>query len=309
MKFCKKIFAALLAVMFLAFEPLTVSAADDLEANKAAAVFAKSESTEDFIASLPVTKSKYKSSQRPILIGGAMYSEIGVLVRALKNPTVYKRLNYDYIVGTYKNYPVIISHTEISCSNAAATTAIALLEFNPVAVINQGTCGGYIEELNLEDIVIGERYVNTGTIKTDYQPAGAGIDMTQQVLFGDYVYNRASGKFENCTELFADPTLLKLAESISGFRTMKGTIGTTMGWNSNIDYINFLHEKYSVICEEMETNSAAGICSGSGVPFIGVRVISNNISNASPYQPQTAEVSQKFALALAEKYIHEVLKK
>jgi len=277
----------------------------ELEEEKASAIFAKD--TEEFIASLPVSKSKYDSRQRPILIGGAMNSEIGVLVRALKNPVIYKQLNYIYIAGTYKDYPVVISRTEEFQTNAAATTALALVNFNPVAVINQGTSGGYISTLKPGDIIIGERSINTSAIKTEYRAKGAGIDFTQQLLLGDRVYNKDADKFEFCKEMTADSTLLKLAENISDFNVVKGTIGTADGWNNQIDYINFLNEKYGVVCEEMETNAVANICYNSGVPFIGIRVISNNITNDSTFQPQSAEVAQKFVLALVEKYIQEVL--
>lgn len=298
----KKFLAAMLAIMFTT---LPVSA--ELEEEKASAIFAKD--TEKFIASLPVSQSKYNSRQQPILIGGAMNSEIGVLVRALKNPVLYRQLNYIYIAGTYKNYPVVISRTEEFLPNAAATTALALANFNPVAVINQGTSGGYTSTLKPGDIVIGKRSINTSAIKTEYRAAGAGIDFTQQLLLGDRVYNKVSGKFESRNEMTADPTLLKLAEKISGFNAVTGTIGTADSWNNQIDYINFLNERYGVVCEEMETNAVADICYNSGVPFIGIRVISNNIVNGSAFQAESAEVAQHFVLALAEKYIQEVLTK
>lgn len=59
----------------------------------------------------------------------------------------------------------------------------------------------------------------------------------------------------------------------------------------------------------METNCAAQICYSSNIPFIGVRVISDNIINGEEYNPNVADISQKFALAMAEKYINDVLNK
>lgn len=301
----KKFFALVLAAMFLAFTPAPTFA--ESEENRISAEFAVD--TEKFIDSLPVAKGKYKSRQRPILIGGAMNSEIGLLVRALKNPVVYRHLNYVYIAGTYKDYPVVISRTEEFISNAAASTALALTNFNPVAVINQGTSGGYLDTLKIGDIVIGSSTVNTSAIRTAYQPAGAGIDFTQQEMLGAYAYDKNVGKFRKYSEFNADATLLKLAESIYGFDSVTGVIGTSNGWNSNIDYINFLHERYGAVCEEMEAFSIAQICHNSGVPFIVIRTISNNITNGLAYQPQSAESAERFVLILTEKYIRDVLKK
>ena len=300
----KKFVALAVSALFLNFAPVQVSA--EIVEDKIAAEFAVD--TEKFIDSLPVAKGKYKSRQRPILIQGAMNSEIGILVRALKNPVVYRHLNYVYIAGTYKNYPVVISRTEEVIPNAAASTALALTNFNPVAVINQGTAGGYLDTLDIGDIVICSSSVNTSAIKLVYQPAGAGIDITQQEMLGSYAYDKKAGKFREYDEFYADPTLLKLAESIDGFDSMTGVIATTSGWVSNVDYINFLHEKYGAVCEEMETFSVAQICHGSGVPFIGIRTISNNITNGSTYTPGAADSAQKFVLILTEKYIRNVLK-
>lgn len=301
----KKFIALAVSALFITFVPVRVSA--EFEEDILAAGFAAED--EKFIASLPAAKGKYKSRQRPLLIQGAMNSEIGLWVRALKNPVVYRHLNYVYVAGTYKNYPVVISRTEEVIPNAAASTALALTNFNPIAVINQGTAGGYLDTLELGDIVICSSSVNISAIKLPYQPAGAGIDITQQEMLGSYAYDKNTGKFQEYDEFTADPTLLKLAENIYGFYSMTGVIATTNGWNSNIDYMNFLHEKYGAVCEEMETFSVAQICHGAGVPFIGIRTISNNITNGSAYQPQSAEYAQRFTMILAENYIRNVLKK
>lgn len=301
----KSVALAVVSALFITFVPVRVSA--EFEEDILAVEFAAED--EKFIASLPAAKGKYKSRQRPLLIQGAMNSEIGLWVRALKNPVVYRHLNYVYIAGTYKNYPVVVSRTEEFIPNAAASTALALTNFNPVAVINQGTAGGYVETLVLGDIVIGARSINMSALRTTYQPKGTGIDVTQSELLGSFAYDKDLGKFRIYEDFSADPTLLRLAEKISGFNALTGTIGTSDGWNSSVDYMGFLNEKYGVVCEEMETASAAQICHGSGVPFIGIRVISNNITNGSAYQPQSAEYAQRFTMILAENYIRNVLKK
>ena len=41
-----------------------------------------------------------------------MNVEIDNFVRSLKNPVTYRILNYVYVAGTYKNYPVIIARKE-----------------------------------------------------------------------------------------------------------------------------------------------------------------------------------------------------
>ena len=270
-------------------------------------------SIEKFYASLPKAKGEYKSRQRPIMIQGAMNTETEVLIRALKNPVAYRELNYLFVAGTYKNYPVVIVRTEQGVANAAASTALAIKKFNPIAVINQGTSGGHDSSLKVGDIVIGERSIDSSAIKTGYSPAGAGAQLTAQEMRGTYSYDEAKKIFVPYKEYSADTTLFNIAFAVANaheeFNTVTGVIATTNTWLNNIDYINFLHETYGSTCEEMETNSAAQICYTAGVPFIGIRVISNNILTESPYEAESATICQDFVLLVVDDYIRDVLKK
>ncbi|MBR3050220.1 MAG: 5'-methylthioadenosine/S-adenosylhomocysteine nucleosidase [Selenomonadaceae bacterium] len=268
---------------------------------------------EKFYATLPQAKGEYKSRVRPILIEGAMNTETEILIRALKNPVVYRELNYLFVAGTYKNYPVVIVRTEIGMANAAASTALAIKKFNPIAVINQGTAGGHDSALKIGDIVIGEKSFDHTAFRSAYSAAGEGIDLTKQENIGTYAYDKASGKFQAYTEYFADPTLLNVAKKVAAanknFNVVSGVIGTGNTWLECVDYINFLHEKYGSSCEEMEANVAAQICQNAGLPFISIRVLSDNVTNDNRYVPEAAKVCQDFVLLVVEDYIRDVLKK
>lgn len=271
------------------------------------------ETSEKILNSIPAAKGKYKIRQRPILIQGAMDIETATLVSALKNPVAYRHLNYLYIAGTYKNYPVVIAKTEIGIANAAASTALAINYFNPVAVINQGTAGGHIPSLQGNDIVICERSINLACYRTEYQPQGAGMKIENQEMRGTYALNKTTGKFQLYKEYFPDAKLLEVAKNVADshreFNCTVGTIGTADTWLNGIDYINFLHEKYGEICEEMENNSVAQICQNADIPFVGIRVISNNITNGAEFDPNSAVTCQNFVLLVVEKYIDTILKK
>lgn len=266
---------------------------------------------EKFYATLPQAKGTYKSRKRPIVIEGAMNTETEVLIRALKNPVVYREMNYMFVAGTYKDYPVVVVRTEIGVANAAASTALAIKKFNPCAVINQGTAGGHDPALKIGDIVIGERSFDNSAYRSAYSAAGAGIDLTKQENLGTYAYDAATKKFQAYTEYLADPTLLRVAKSVAdankNFNVTTGVIGTGNTWYECVDYINFLHDKYGSSCEEMETNVAAQVCQNAGVPFIGIRVLSNNVTNSREYVPESAKVAQEFVLLVVESYVRDVL--
>lgn len=308
-----KIFAAIFFLIFsVAFpnfvnakEQINVDVADEQTEISAAEI-------EKYFKTLP-QKNKYKSSQRPLMIQGAMNVEIENLVKSLKNPVAYRFSNYFYVAGTYKNYPVVIARTEQGMANAAASTVIGIEKFNPVAVINQGTAGGHVADLYLNDIVIGSKSIDSAAYKTEFSPAGAGIDMTAQNMRGTFSYNPNSKNFQLYTEYIADEKLLETAESVanshSEFKTVTGTISSADSWIEIVDYVVFLNKKYGSLCEEMENNAAASICQSASIPFIGIRVISDNPLNGSPWDESTAATCQNFVLLVAENYIADVLKK
>lgn len=307
----KKFFAFLLAIFFLTTTPAqatkqTIWHADNLSN-------AAGDTAEKFFKSLPKAKGEYKSRLRPILIEGAMNIETEVLVRALKNPVTYREMNYLFVAGTYKNYPVVVVRTEQGMANAAASTALAIKKFNPVAVINQGTAGGHDPALKIGDIVIGEKSFDYTAYKSAYSAAGEGTDITQQEMRGTYAYDAASGTFQPYKEYSAARpllnTALKVADEHDEFNAVTGVIGTGDSWIQCIDHINFLHEKYGSSCEEMETNAVAQICQNADIPFIGIRVISDNITVNNDYVPETGIICQKFVLLVVENYIHDFLDK
>ena len=307
----KKFFTVLIAALLFAITPAQAEdlgvELEDISAEK------YNVHIEKFYATLPKAKGEYKSRVRPILIEGAMNTETEVLIRALKNPVAYREMNYLFVAGTYKDYPVVIVRTEIGMANAAASTALAIKKFNPVAVINQGTAGGHDIALKIGDIVIGERSFDNSAYRSAYSEAGAGIDLTKQESIGTYAYDTATKKFQAYNEYFADPTLFniafKVANANKNFNVVSGVISTGNTWLECVDYINFLHEKYGSSCEEMETNIAAQICQNAGVPFIGIRVLSDNVTNSREYIPTTAKICQDFVLLVVEDYIRDVLKR
>ena len=159
------------------------------------------DSIENFYATLPQAKGNYKSRVRPIVIEGAMNTETEVLIRALKNPVTYREMNYMFVAGTYKDYPVVIVRTEIGLANAAASTALAIKKFNPCAVINQGTAGGHDSAIQIGDIVIGAKSYDYAAYKSSYTAAGAGIDLTgkRQISSLQRIFRRPDA-FKDCKE-------------------------------------------------------------------------------------------------------------
>lgn len=102
---------------------------------------------------------------------------------------------------------------------------------------------------------------------------------------------RRGQKAHSLRQFPADPNLLAIAQSVkSDYRqgkVVEGVIGSADVWNSELDRIRYFHDRYRTSVEEMETASAAQIVAEFKVPFVGIRVLSNNITNQGKYDPQT----------------------
>ena len=266
----------------------------------------------DYLKSLPKASGDYQSLKQPILIQGAMNSEIEKLIRVLKNPVVYNYRNFIYFAGTYKDYPVVISRTEQGLSNSAVATILAVEKFNPIVVINQGTAGSHTPSVSVGEIVVGERYVPISAVKTNYQPVGTGVKYEEQELRGTYAYNENVGEFTLEKEYSGDKKMIEIAEELgktTPFSVVFGTIGSADAWYRSVDHVNFMNKTYGTLCEDMETQSVAQVCKNVGLPFVGIRVMSDNITVDEKYYPSTANICQQFILLFTDKYISDVLTK
>ncbi|WP_414500971.1 5'-methylthioadenosine/S-adenosylhomocysteine nucleosidase [Zymobacter sp. IVIA_12111.31 C1] len=251
--------------------------------------------------------------QAPIVVQGAMSSEIDTLIKQLKDAKPMTIGKWQFWQGQLDGYPVIVSKTDIGMENASAATALAAATFHPVAIINQGTAGGHDPELHNYDIVIGKESINIGSFKTPFKARGEGTHaetwapmdlLTEEEDTSDKIVDKPMRAFP------ADAGLLKAAhraaEHYSRGKVVDGVIASSDVWNNELDRIALFHQQYGSSMEEMETAAAAQIARGFNIPFMGVRVITNNATNGSQFEPATSEASQLFTTDIVKAYIHQL---
>jgi adenosylhomocysteine nucleosidase len=211
---------------------------------------------------------------------------------------------------------VVISKTLKGMETAAAAPALAAERYHPVAIINQGTAGGHVPDLHVYDIVLGTEAVNLGSFKTGYRARGEGSNfadwnpldlMRSEASAGQDPNARAMRRFHG------DEGLLAAARSVRGKyakgHVVDGVIGSSEIWNSEIDRIRRFHDTFGTTAEEMEAASAAQIAGLFQIPFLGIRVLSNNITNGETYDTKTGEACQDFVYDVVKAYIAEKLKR
>ena len=251
-----------------------------------------------------------RETVRPIVVQGAMDVEIRKLAGALDHASEENVGGWTFWRGMVDGYPVVVSKTLKGMSNAAAATALAAERYHPAAIINQGTAGGHVPELHVYDIVLGTQSVNLGSFKTGYRARGDGSNHLEWNPLDLMQSEGSAGMDPNARTIrrFAgDEGLLAAARSIRDHyrqgHVVDGVIGSSEVWNSEIDRIQRFHDRYGTTVEEMETASAAQIAGLFHVPFLGVRVVSNNITNGEVYDTKVGEACQDYVRDIVKAYI------
>lgn len=256
----------------------------------------------------PPPQPAAEKTLQPIVIQGALPIETESLASKLDNTTSETIGGWKFWKGTYQGYPVIISKTRMGMSNSAAATAIAITHYNPIAIINQGTSGGHDPALNVYDIVVGKYTTNINAFRTPKLPIGGGSDALKWNEAFDVLPEDESDpepiairKFEGDADLIL--AAHKAKATYSKGKVVEGTLGSADVWNNELDRIAFIHQTYGTSAEEMEGASVAQITTQFNVPFVGIRVLSNNITNNGAYDPGTGEACQDFVLDVVVEYM------
>jgi len=259
-----------------------------------------------------VAPSTGASTPPPVVVQGAMDVEVRKLAAGLENGHEERVRDFLFWVGSVNGYPVVVSKTLKGMQNAAAATALAAERYHPAAIINQGTAGGHQPDLHVFDIVLGVEAVNLGSFKTGYRARGDGSLFAEWSPLDLLRSDGSAGQDPSARTMrrFAgDPGLLEAARRVRGRyqrgQVVEGVIGSSEVWNSELDRIGFFHDRFGTTVEEMETAAAAQIAGMFGIPFLGIRVLSNNITNDGAYNPKTGEACQEFVGEVIKAYAAE----
>ena len=264
----------------------------------------------------PTVPQSPATPPRPVLVQGAMPSETELLAGRLAAASVDRIGGWTFWRGTVDGYPVIVSKTLKGMSNAAAVTALAIERYKPIAIINQGTAGGHTSTLRVYDIVLGTSTVNLGAFKSPRRQTGAGsnpLDWTPLDLMASEGSASSDPNARRISRFQADRALLAAAlgakAAYARGQVVEGVIGSSDMWNDELDRIARFHSEFGTTAEDMETASAAQIASLFNVPFLGVRVLSNNATNGGAHDPKTGEACQDFVHRVVKAYVATLIRK
>ena len=220
-----------------------------------------------------------------ILIQGATPDEIDILLEHFKPNKKHTIATYEFHEATYNGHEIIISETQKGIINATIATTIALSNFNPDILINQGCAGAHVEELKLNDIVVGEKANYMNDFKTPPKKLGEGSNSLEWTPHRNRSYSTPS-----------TPELVEKAKQVSGYNLVVGTLGSADTFSREMDRIKFMHNKFNNLCEDMESAATMLVCERFKTKHICFRVISNNELTLLPFDETTRQTMQKFII-------------
>jgi adenosylhomocysteine nucleosidase len=175
--------------------------------------------------------------------------------------------------------------------NAAAATERLIARYDPVAVLHGGSAGAHSPDLLPGDVVIGSRYVIHTTRSVRSARVARGLNPS-------LIRFRRDGAHISVPHVDADPDLLRRVEQLArteaerlgpwdapGWpaaiprrpaRVVTGVVASADAWTVDEAELRALHEDFGAECEDMESAYVAQVCAFHRLPFVAVRVMSDN---------------------------------
>ena len=232
-----------------------------------------------------------------IVVQGAVDTELQPLLNALEGKEPIQIAAWTFWRGRIGGKTVVVSRTEVGSINAVAATTLAIVNFRPRLIINQGTAGAAVPDLKLFDIVVGESTVDYGAFRSAHADAGAGVDLSRWTPMPHRL--RLDGGERIAFDRFpGDPAAIDAALRIANprGRVVKGVIGTAFEFNREVDRLAWMNKTYGVVSEDMESAYAAGAAAGFKTPFVAIRIISDSDFLGTEFQPVAGEYCAAFVL-------------
>lgn len=227
-----------------------------------------------------------------IAVIGAMEQEVEALRLAIENPTTTVIANSEFTEGTYAGHEVVLLKSGIGKVNAAMSTTILLQHFNPDAVINTGSAGGFDAELEVGAVVISDEVRHH-----DVDVTAFGYEM---------------GQVPQLPAAFTtDTKLRKLAEEavaeLGKHQFATGLIATGDSFmNDPVRVENVRTHFPHMKAAEMEAAAVAQVCHQFDVPFVVIRALSDIAGKESSisfdeFLPTAAKHSTQIVLHVISK--------
>ena len=249
---------------------------------------------------------------RTIGILGAMAQEIDEVKGLLRDKTIVKIANREFVVGKINGIACVVAFSKWGKVAATITATLLVQEFGVTDLFFIGTAGALADGLKVGDIVVSKRLVQHDL---DARPMISRFELP--LLNRIYVNSDP-----NLTELAGKAVtnlLGKGVESMVGEEAVKefnlaptlyfGDIASGDQFiNSNERREEILGLLPDVLCVEMEGAAVAQVCLEFGTPFTVIRTISDTADHNAriDFNAFIVEVANAYSRSIISELIHSL---
>ena len=240
---------------------------------------------------------------------GAMEPEVRGLVHAMRVQEEGRSGGFDYWIGDLAGHDCVVARCGMGKVSAAAGVQRLIDRFAVARIVVCGLAGALTSRLNVGDVVVGDAFV-------------------QYDLDASPIYPRFEVPGLGVARFAADETLVGLAEAAAraftagGLRAAeaatpyeiakpavhRGLIVTGDRFVKDDGREQLRHDFPDALCVEMEGGAIAQVCHLKAVPFVIIRVVSDNAdgSAASDFKRFVQTVAPAYAVGIVTRLLQSL---
>ena len=221
---------------------------------------------------------------------GALHEEVKQYIDALEGMQTQTIGTTTFYTGNLFDKPTVIVIGGVGKVNASVCAELLISVFKAKYLLFTGVAGALEPNLKIEDIVIGEEY-----IQHDVDAQGLGF-AAGEIPYMDKTIFQGSLKL-----------LLNAEESAKTLqmKAYKGRILSGDQFINDTEKQQALHKLFKGACVDMESAAVAHVCYLSNTPYLGLRCISDNADhqahiNFEAFTKVASKKLSKLVLAIIE---------
>lgn len=239
-------------------------------------------------------------------IMGAMLEEVAAIKSKLDITQVEIIGQREYIMGKLHDTDVVLVFSRWGKVAASSTATTLIAKYSVDCILFVGVAGALEKSLNVGDIVVGE-YLYQHDMDATPLFEKHEIPLTATKLFKSNSQlvenvNYATTNFlNNLTDIFSATIREKF--SLQQPKVVTGKVASGDQFVSHPQKISTLKDEMpDVLAVEMEGAAVAQICMEHNIPFIVIRIISDNAGHgaAIDFQSFIKEVSSQYSCGIIE---------
>ncbi len=201
---------------------------------------------------------------KKIGIIAAMNEEMQQIKNIMKNIVEKNIYNLKFFEGKIENKECVLVECGIGKVNAARTTQIMIDNYEIEYIVNIGTAGAIDEDLNVTDVVIGDKIA-----QHDFDITAFGHEKGYITGIGKYVYSNKN-LVNKCKDI------MQKLDKDNSYKVKVGSIASGDIFCTSRELANNISNEFNSSCVEMEGAAIGQVCYLDNIPFIIIRSISDS---------------------------------